>query len=171
MPEFNGRVCRICGAPITDDNPDGVGYGCRAVYNKAWMHATFHFNGLEIWREKVGLYLDAFIEKYKETKFRSPFRKSFYESIKKQQKSGDPRISKKQFEIMKNMVFDKLYFEEQEAMIASEKGIIRYAIEKFKSNATPEQIEYVMNCTKKYYSELPLNRRSKNGKSKNTDSV
>ena len=102
-----GRECAICHSPITDDNPDGIGFQCRAVYEEATTKTYFHFHGLDFWIMKVGFFLPLFVETFHEVKFRSKFKKSFFASMVERFFSGDPRISKKQLEIMKDQLSDR----------------------------------------------------------------
>lgn len=78
-----GRTCSICGAPITDDNPDGIGFGCREAYRRA-TYAVYLENQdrrNEYYNLDTEPLIMWFVEQFSNTKFRSAFRKSFYPSI------------------------------------------------------------------------------------------
>lgn len=95
--------CAVCGAVISDDNSTGIGFGCMANVIKPAINETmWAVYGLDIWVEKAQRVRTAFLEAYKEVKFRSAFRKSFYESMQTAE-----RISKKQLEIMMNLLEHK----------------------------------------------------------------
>lgn len=96
--------CMICGATLSDNNTEGIGYECKAALSYAKMmvlnqNDDYRLNSYLI---EVKIYKEAFIEAFQSTKFRSTFRKSFYESIKNAE-----RISRKQLDIMKNMLDEK----------------------------------------------------------------
>ena len=98
-----GFRCAICGSLITDDNPDGVGFGCRQnVVRPAEIAAAKELNpnlNLEMWVFKANAYKNEFLKVFEGRKFRNAFKKSFFESIK-----NSDKVSKKQLEIIKNMV-------------------------------------------------------------------
>lgn len=107
--EFSaGRRCSICGAAITDENPDGIGFGCRKVYEQASWTIFFEV------KERAYAYskfindaiITIFKETFKTTKFRSEFRKTFYPSIIQQFKEKG-YISAKQRQIMIDMLGEK----------------------------------------------------------------
>ena len=98
-----GLRCSVCGSLITDDNPDGIGFGCRNNVIKPAEAATakeiiIDF-ALRQWVFKVNIYRNEFLKAFEGHKFRNQFKKSFYESIKKSDK-----ISKKQLDVIKNML-------------------------------------------------------------------
>lgn len=100
-----GRRCSICDSPIGDYNETGVGAECRAAHDRAVMKAIFSIDGVSLkynWLIEVGIYKEAFIKAFKETKFRSEWKKGFYTSISKAD-----RISKKQLAIMADWLFQK----------------------------------------------------------------
>lgn len=101
--------CCICGAILSENNNEGIGFECK----KALQYAkTIKFNQdpnirLEMYIMEVEIIKEKFLEVFKDVKFRSNFRKSFFETI-----STSNRISKKQLEIMKNMLSEKnIYLE------------------------------------------------------------
>lgn len=103
METYEGRKCSICGSQISDDNPDGIGFGCRAnVVQPARKDTFYQFNALKFWVMKVERYKTVFVELFKDTKFRSDFRKNFFESISKAE-----RISKKQLAIIEDWIMQK----------------------------------------------------------------
>lgn len=92
--------CAICGAVISDNNSDGVGFGCMAnVVKPAQKDLFYKFKNLDLYIEKAKYVQSIFLSTFKDVKFRSSFRKDFYKSM-----SETERISKKQLEIMENMI-------------------------------------------------------------------
>ena len=98
-----GLRCAVCGSLITDDNPDGIGFGCRThvvipaeIATAKEVIADF---ALKVWVLKVGIYRKEFLKVFEGRKFRSEFKKSFFESIKK-----SDRVSKKQLDVIKDML-------------------------------------------------------------------
>lgn len=98
------EYCAICGHAISDNNTTGIGCEC--------MHAVNYIVKcniskdkkvfFDLWNTRVMVYKEIFIDVYKDTKFRSEFKKSFYDTIKKAE-----RISKKQLDIIKDMLQSK----------------------------------------------------------------
>lgn len=101
MAEF----CIICGARLSDSNPDGIGCECRAALRKAQKDLFLsdennrlqYFYGIEC-RIIRGLFLSLFAG----VNFRNDFRKSFYASV-----ANSERLSKKQLSICVDMIFQK----------------------------------------------------------------
>ena len=98
-----GLRCSVCGSLITDDNPDGIGFGCRQNVVKPAEAATakeiiIDF-ALQQWIFKVNIYRNEFLKAFEGHKFRNRFKKSFFESIQKSNK-----VSKKQLDVIKNML-------------------------------------------------------------------
>lgn len=88
--------CIICGSPISENNPDGIGFGCRENIVIPTKRKVFHeAYSLELWIRKAQKIRALYVETFKDTKFRSEFKKSFYQSM-----TTAERISKKQLEIM-----------------------------------------------------------------------
>ncbi len=154
-----GRRCAICGAAITDDNPDGIGYTCRRMWKKALWDTYYHFRGLDAWKLKVDYWIPIFIDTFKSTKFRSAFKKSFYESIS-DRKNQQLHISKKQLDIIKGWLVEGEWAKypfggvEAENILNGERLLIREDLNKFCLEITQEQEVYRMNCAKKYYGEF-----------------
>ena len=104
----DGRKCAVCGAPISDNNPDGIGCECRAVYKDA--RAKVFFQDAD--RRNAFYSVDTpdimtfFIDLFGKTKFRSEFKKSFYASITKQYEEKG-FVTKKQKDIMLDWLFYK----------------------------------------------------------------
>lgn len=116
--------CLICGSILSENNPDGIGIGCREhIVKPAILAAAKELNpnlNLEMWIFKVTKIRELFLNTFKDVKFRSNFKKSFYQSI-----ANNEKVSKKQLQIMEEMLdkkdffmFDKFYknlkFEEAE---------------------------------------------------------
>ena len=116
--------CLICGSILSENNPDGIGIGCREhVVKPAILAAAKELNpnlNLEMWIFKVTKIRELFLNTFKDVKFRSDFKKSFYQSI-----ANNEKVSKTQLQIMEEMLdkkdffmFDKFYknlkFEEAE---------------------------------------------------------
>lgn len=103
METTEKRRCAICGAIIDDCNTTGIGFGCRHnVLEPAQRETFFRLFGLEIWEQKCMIIRNKFIELYSCVKFRNAFKKSFFESMK-----NASRISKKQLEVMMQMIEEK----------------------------------------------------------------
>ena len=103
MEYFLERKCEICGSSITDENPDGIGFGCREnVINPAKKDTFNKFNALNFHIKKVEKYRNIFLKLFQDTKFRNEFKKSFYKSI-----SENERLSKKQLSIIEDMIMHK----------------------------------------------------------------
>jgi len=99
------RTCRICGAIISDNNPDGIGSQCRAVYSKATYKVYLEDQQRRNKYYQIGIKdLMDYLKDYAEgKKFRSAFKKSFIPSvISWYDEKGF--ISKKQKEIIENML-------------------------------------------------------------------
>lgn len=96
--------CCICGAILSENNYEGIGYECKKAlqYAKTIVFNQDPNNRLEMYIIEVEIVKEKFLEVFKDVKFRSNFRKSFFETI-----STSNRISKKQLEIMKNMLDEK----------------------------------------------------------------
>jgi len=102
------RKCSVCGAPISDNNPDGIGCECRRVFKEARVKVFFEdaarrnsFYGIDT--KDIA---SNFIELFKNTKFRSDFKKTFYASICEQYNTRG-YLSKKQKQIMEDWLFYK----------------------------------------------------------------
>ena len=117
-------------------------------------------NDMKSGQKKIDFFLGLFIEEFKDTKFRSEFRKSFYSSVKKQyEKTG--RISKKQLEIIKDSFLQ--YTQHAEAMDKfdeRERDLISNLLYDYEPK-TAEEREYCINLSKKYWAESKA--RSKQG--------
>lgn len=106
-----GRTCSICGAHITDDNPDGIGYGCRAIYEGAKAKTYFKFHWQAHRAIKVNTIMALFESTFAKTKFRSDFRKSFYPSVVTFWKEKG-YVSNRQLEICGEWIERKLDYDE-----------------------------------------------------------
>lgn len=154
------RECRICGAAIGDDNPDGIGATCREVWGRAKWSTYYHFRGLDSWKLKLDIWLPAFIEAFGATKFRSGFRKEFFASISERYKTGQP-ISSKQLNIVKEMLVGspyamgaaKLDRYAADILYDREKQVIQDDFHAWFENAGDDAREYMVNCAKKFYGE------------------
>jgi len=81
-----------------------MGVECYKVLQNARMKEVFKDEQNRLtynWLIEVDIMKNAFINRFKETKFRSSFKKSFFSSI-----SNSDRISKKQMAIIRDMLFD-----------------------------------------------------------------
>lgn len=127
-----GLKCSICGSLITDDNPDGIGIGCREhVVRPAILATAKELNpnlNLEMWVFKVSKIRELFLNTFKDTKFRSDFKKSFFQSI-----ANSEKISKKQLEIIESMLDKKDYL----------------MLDKFYKNLKLEEAEYFESLIEK----------------------
>ena len=126
--------CIVCGSIISDDNPDGIGFGCRShvvlpARTAAAKEIITNF-ALQEWIFKVSIYRNEFLKIFEGHKFRNQFKKSFFESIKKSDK-----ISKKQLDVIKNMLEWKINLSELEEDIKErEKHFYFDLIEEAKQN-------------------------------------
>lgn len=146
------RTCAICDHPISDYNPDGIGSSCRKVWTKAITKTYFHFHGLSHWKKKVDFFLTRFIKEFKDTKFRSEFRKSFYNSVKKQYETSG-RISKKQLEtIHYSFLANTQHGEDVEKFQEKERYLLKNLL--FDYKPTNKEREYCIDLSKKYWVEL-----------------
>lgn len=90
--------CIICNSLLSENNTTGIGFGCMNNIVKPAIKATFNeVKGLDVWVAKVDKVRTVFLDAFKEVKFRSEFKKSFYESM-----ANAERISKNQLQIMEN---------------------------------------------------------------------
>lgn len=112
-----GRHCAICGAPITDDNPDGIGFECREVLHKKMISLAFDLHkgdmseywncGLPMLITQVSKMLNAHVGK---KAYRSSFKKTFLTSVYTQM-SEKNFLSKKQSEILIKIIEEEdVYF-------------------------------------------------------------
>ena len=155
-----GLRCSICGSIISDDNPDGIGFGCRQnVVKPAETAAAKELNpnlNLEMWIFKVANYRNEFLKAFEGHKFRNQFKKSFYESIKQSDK-----ISKKQLDVIKNMLeweIDLNKFEEnlkKEEIDFFDSLILK---EKLKEDYNNVYLKYIEIFKKQYLSQKNNNK-------------
>jgi len=127
--------CKICGATLGENNSTGIGYGCMShVVEPAKKDTFFKFGYLEVYVEQVKIWREAFLKEFENTKFRSDFKKSFYESVKL-----NDRLSKKQLEIIKNQLSYNFYLYEEKDRLS--KSIFSNCF-KFYSPKTDEEISF-----------------------------
>ena len=86
--------CAICGARLGEKNTSGIGFECQAALDKAKENAffknedyAFRYNYLI----EANTVHELFVSLFADTKFRSEFNRSFYESMK-----NASRVSRKQ---------------------------------------------------------------------------
>lgn len=88
--------CIICNSLLGENNTTGIGFGCINNIVKPAIQATFRdVKGLDLWVAKANKLKNEYLTTFSGVKFRSDFKRSFYESMSKSE-----RVSKKQFEIM-----------------------------------------------------------------------
>lgn len=104
---MNDNRCAICGARLGDNNTTGIGFECQAALDKAKVNAffkneenAFQYNYLI----ESGIVQEVFISLFADTKFRTEFNRSFYESMK-----NASRVSRKQLNIMRSKIECKDY--------------------------------------------------------------
>lgn len=160
-----GRKCSVCGAPITDDNPDGIGCTCREVWYRARNAAFWHFCGLDAWIAKSNYWAQLFVDTCRTTKFRSAFRRSFFESVSRMIAENNVRLSKKMLSIITSYLIGdeldlaygtahpKFIGEDNQRARDGEKVIIDEMRYRWLANLNGEHIEYINNLAKKFYSE------------------
>lgn len=96
--------CIICGARLSDNNTTGIGCEClAALYAAKTYRAKKEGLSLKLYIKEVEIVKENFVRILAGTKFRSEFKKSFYSSI-----VSAERISKKQLDIMYNMIDEKM---------------------------------------------------------------
>lgn len=104
---MNDNRCAICGARLGDNNTTGIGFECQAALDKAKENAffknedyAFRYNYLI----EANTVHELFVSLFADTKFRSEFNRSFYESMK-----NASRVSRKQLNIMRSKIENKDY--------------------------------------------------------------
>ena len=148
-----GRHCSICGAAITDNNPDGIGFQCREVYQKARWKIFFESQERANSYNKpvTDILMIYFYSYHYKTKFRSAFRKEFFPSIVTQWREKG-FITRRQKEI----VIDWLLWKDCELTTydnpimarAKAKQQMIFDIWLYK-NITPEESEHVESLANK----------------------
>lgn len=96
---MENNVCSICGAHLSENNTEGIGFECKAALRQAKIHKLFQDKDFSLyynWIIEASAWRDIFIKTFAETKFRSDFKKSFYKSILE-----CDRISRKQLDIIR----------------------------------------------------------------------
>ena len=94
--------CAICGARLGENNTTGIGFECQAALDKAKENAffknedyAFRYNYLI----EANAVHELFVSLFADTKFRSEFNRSFYESMK-----NASHVSRKQLNIMRSKI-------------------------------------------------------------------
>lgn len=83
----------ICGAVISDNNTDGIGWGCMAnVVKPAIKETMWEVYGLDIWVAKANRIKEAFLNAYAGVKFRNEFKRGFYEGTDIHIYTGNPSV-------------------------------------------------------------------------------
>lgn len=138
--------CIICGAPLSENNTEGIGYECKAALKQAKydVFMSNDENRLHLYLIEVKIVKNAFIEQFKNTKFRSDFKKKFYASM-----CETERISRKQLDIMVNWLQYEhdVYYKINCLINEEKKAFIRNGCEETK--VTREQIEIARKKIKK----------------------
>lgn len=128
--------CQICGATIGENNTIGIGGGCHSnIVKPAHKDTFFKFKYLEVYILQATKWREEFLETFKETKFRSAFKKSFYESIKTHE-----NVSKKQLNIIKDQLMYK-GLQRFNEITEETSSILKYAIRAY-SPENDEQREF-----------------------------
>lgn len=99
------EYCAICGARIGDNNVSGIGGECMAALKAAQRKLFFSNpeNKFDYYKLEASIVRKYYLNCFENTKFRSKFKKSFYESI-----SNSEKVSRAQMEIMYKAVFNEL---------------------------------------------------------------
>lgn len=149
--------CRICGATIGENNMTGIGGGCMAnVVQPALKDTFFKFAYLEVFVQQAQIWRSVFLHQFESTKFRSEFKKSFYESIK-----SNDRISKKQLEIIKTQIsYKDLYLYNETSKKSSD--VYSYLFRRFRP-ANEEQQNFYLDKLE-IYKKSYLSTRKKTDK-------
>jgi len=102
------RRCSICGALISDDNPDGIGFTCRKLLRKRLLNIVFSNEDFMHMYYNCDIPLlikdtKEYIEEHSDKKhaFRNEFKKNFLNSVLGQMREKG-WLSKKQREILVN---------------------------------------------------------------------
>ena len=150
-----GLRCAICGSLITDDNPDGIGFGCRQnVVRPAEIAAAKELNpnfNLEMWIFKATAYRRKFLKAFEGRKFKNAFKKSFFESIK-----NSDKVSKKQLDVIKNMLEWEINLPEFEENLKKEEIDFFNSLilkEKLKEDYNNIYLKYIEIFKKQYLSK------------------
>jgi hypothetical protein len=155
---MSDRRCRICNAAIGENNPDGIGATCREVWNRAYSTAYYNFVGLDRWKLQTKYWVDAYLKQFANTKFRSEFKRSFYQSIKSQSLTPEMRISRKQLDIIKQSLLWNLYGPTPDSLQELQEGEDKLLSEHYHNwkesvIGNTEVQEFIFNCAKKHYAE------------------
>ncbi len=144
-----GRRCSICGAVISDDNPDGIGFSCREVYQRAsWkIFLSDQKRRSEYYYAKNEPIVEEFLESLSNTKFRSNFWKSFYPSISRQWQENK-FVSRKQYEIIVNRLIQQGCDVDLLETTGKDAGRILYQ-EWFNEEITGDEMDHVVNLANK----------------------
>lgn len=157
MESTLGRTCSICGAEISDGNPDGIGFGCRKVYTQAYRKIFFENAERANTYNKIvnDIIVGEFGKIFEHTKFRSDFKKQFYPSVLEQYKTKG-FITLRQKEIMIDMMAWK-DFEWSKRMgcsyLAGAVGAQKIMFLEWKRNITQEEKDHVINLANKLRNE------------------
>ena len=109
MRVMQNHTCVVCGNIITAAKSieRGMGPECSEIYNKIRFRKAMNIEGVSLhynWLIKVDYYISLFIEIFQEKRkrFRSDFKKSFYDSV-----TTSSRVSKKQLAIVADWVLQE----------------------------------------------------------------
>lgn len=159
------RKCSICNSPITDGNLDGIGCTCRQVWEKATNMAFYHFCGLNVWIARTKYWAKLYVDTCKNVKFRSKFRKSFSETIKKMVAEDNIRLSKRmlsiiidylvgdELDLVMGNAYPKLIGDDNIAARDNDRQIVNNLKTKWINNMSNDEINWVNNLAKKFYNE------------------
>lgn len=152
-----GKTCKVCGSRISDNNTTGIGCECRYSYNKARKTVFFdeRERGLKYYAIEADSWMPLFIKTFKDTKFRSKFKKSFYPSIVEQY-TEKGFVSKKQLEICKSMLRDKISSREHENIFTTIDEQRKALIDNHEFNK--EEKEKIVNLANKFRHEFRANK-------------
>lgn len=137
---MNDNRCAICGARLGDNNTTGIGFECQAALEKAKVNAFFRNEDYAFkykYLIEANAVHDLFVSLFADTKFRSEFNRSFYESMK-----NASRVSRKQLNIMRSKIEGKdynTYYKMNKSIYQARKQFINSTCESI--TVTREEIE------------------------------
>jgi len=144
-----GRHCAVCGAPISDDNPDGIGFECRNLMYKKMTSLAFSLHKdrmSEYWNCGLSMLITQTNKMLKEhtgkKAYRSSFKKSFLSSVCIQMQKKH-FLSEKQSNILLKFIDEEnIYFsEDYYAFVNSErKQIVDSWIKEIKNSSNYDKL-------------------------------
>lgn len=154
-----GRTCLICGSLIGDSNSSGIGGECKYSYDKATrcVYLDNEQRRKEYYNFKSSELLTLFVSTFNNTKFRSEFKKSFFNSMLEAKKNNN-NLSTKQQAICINMLQDKLNYDFMLEIDKKDENYKSQLLWRYKPSK--EEKEKIVNLANKFRHEFrQLNKR------------